>query len=84
MDVKEKQKFEASFNYIGDAMAKAFEKADKERKKQIGAYIKCINNMYKYTNNLETKLLIKNYKDDSTFRRIRIQQERIAEKNDRR
>lgn len=84
MDVKEKQKFEASFNYIGDAMATAFEKADKERKKQIGNYIKCINQMYIYTNSLETQLLTKKYKDDTTFRRKRIQQERIVKKNDRR
>ena len=35
MDVKEKQKFELAFNYIGGAMATAFEKASPERKKQI-------------------------------------------------
>jgi hypothetical protein len=32
MDVKEKQKFELAFNYIGGAMASAFEKADNNRK----------------------------------------------------
>jgi hypothetical protein len=42
MDVKEKQKFELAFNYIGGAMATAFEKASPERKKQIGLFITCI------------------------------------------
>ena len=81
MDVKEKQKFELAFNYIGNAMSRAFEKADKNRKKQIGLYIKCINDMYKYTNKIEAELIIKKQKDDTTFGWKRIQQKRIAEKN---
>ena len=47
MDIKEKQEFELAFNYIGQAMATAFEKADPQRKKQIGLFISCINKMYK-------------------------------------
>tara|TARA_R100000664_G_C2688312_1_gene93429 strand:+ start:433 stop:684 length:252 start_codon:yes stop_codon:yes gene_type:complete len=81
MDVKEKQKFELAFNYIGNAMSRAFEKADKNRKKQIGLYIKCINDMYKYTNKIEAELILKKQKDDTTFGWKRIQQKRIAEKN---
>ena len=81
MDVKEKQKFELAFNYIGNAMSRAFEKADKNRKKQIALYIKCINDMYKYTNKIEAELILKKQKDDTTFGWKRIQQKRIAEKN---
>ena len=81
MDVKERQKIEVAFNYIGNAMSSAFEKADKNRKKQIGLYIKCINDMYKYTNKIETELILKKQKDDTTFGWKRIQQKRIAEKN---
>ena len=39
MDIKEKQEFELAFNYIGQAMATAFEKASPERKKQIGSHL---------------------------------------------
>tara|TARA_A100000172_G_scaffold71486_1_gene52135 strand:- start:887 stop:1138 length:252 start_codon:yes stop_codon:yes gene_type:complete len=81
VDVKEKQKYEAYFNYIGQAMARAFEKADPKRRKEIAKYIKCINNMYIYTNNLEIKLMINNAKKNSTFRRKRLQHERPFEKN---
>jgi hypothetical protein len=83
MDVKEKQKFELAFNYIGGAMACAFEKADKNRKKQIGLYIKCINDMYQYTNRIETELILKKTNDDTTFGWKKLQQKRIAEKNGR-
>lgn len=83
MNVKEKQKYEAYFNYIGQAMATAFEKASPERRKEIGKYIKCINNMYVYTNNLEIKLMINNAKKNSTFRRKRLRHERSIEKNGR-
>jgi hypothetical protein len=83
MDVKEKQKFELAFNYIGAAMAKAFEKASPERKKQIGLFISCINQMYKYTNSIETELILKQKNDDTTFGWKKLQQKRIAEKNAR-
>jgi hypothetical protein len=83
MDVKEKQKFELAFNYIGGAMASAFEKADNNRKRQIGLYIKCINDMYKYTNRIETELILKKTNDDTTFGWKKLQQKRIAEKNGR-
>jgi hypothetical protein len=61
MDVKEKQKFELAFNYIGGAMANAFEKASPERK----------------------KLILKETKNDTTFGRKKLLQERIAQKNGR-
>ena len=83
MDVKEKQKFELAFNYIGGAMASAFEKASPERKKQIGLFISCINQMYKYTNSFETELILKEQNDDTTFGWKKLQQKRIAEKNGR-
>ena len=83
MDVKEKQKFELAFNYIGGAMASAFEKASPERKKQIGLFISCINQMYKYTNSIETELILKEQNDDTTFGWKKLQQKRIAEKNGR-
>ena len=38
MDVKEKQKFELAFNYIGNAMTKAFESAEPKRKKGQSYY----------------------------------------------
>ena len=83
MDVKEKQKFELAFNYIGGAMASAFEKASPERKRQIGLFISCINQMYKYTNSIETELILKEQNDDTTFGWKKLQQKRIAEKNGR-
>ena len=83
MDIKQKQEFELAFNYIGQAMASAFEKASPERKKQIGLFISCINKMYKYTNSIETELILKQTKNDTTFGRKKLLQERIAEKNGR-
>ena len=81
MDVKEKQKFELAFNYIGNAMTKAFESAEPQRKKEIGNFIKCLNVMYMYTNKLESNIIIKKQENDTTFRRKRIQQERFVRKN---
>ena len=83
MDIKQKQEFELAFNYIGQAMASAFEKASPERKKQIGFFISCINKMYKYTNRIETELILKQTNNDTTFRRKKLLQERIAQKNGR-
>ena len=83
MDIKEKQDFELAFNYIGQAMATAFEKADPQRKKQIGLFISCINKMYKYTNRIETELILKQTNNDTTFGRKKLLQKRIAEKNGR-
>ena len=83
MDIKEKQEFELAFNYIGQAMASAFEKASPERIKQIGLFISCINKMYKYTNSIETELILKQTKNDTTFGRKKLLQERIAQKNGR-
>tara|TARA_B100001094_G_C18003257_1_gene706297 strand:+ start:90 stop:365 length:276 start_codon:yes stop_codon:yes gene_type:complete len=83
MDVKGKQKFEAHFNYLGEAMTSAFEKANDTRKKEIGNYIKCLNEIYEYTNKLETKLIKQDYENDTTFRRKRVQQARLVKKNGR-
>ena len=83
MNVKDKQKYEACFNFLGQAMAQAYEKASSKRRKEISAYIKCINNMYVYTNNLEIKLMLNETKKDSTFRRKRLQHERSFETNGR-
>ena len=83
MDIKQKQEFELAFNYIGQAMASAFEKASPERKKQIGLFISCINKMYKYTNRIETELILKQTNNDTTFGWKKLQQKRIAEKNGR-
>jgi hypothetical protein len=83
MDIKEKQEYELAFNYIGQAMATAFEKADPQRKKQIGLFISCINKMYKYTNRIETELILKQTNNDTTFGRKKLLQKRIAEKNGR-
>ena len=74
MDVKEKQEFELAFNYIGQAMATAFEKASPERKKQIGLF---------NTNRIETELILKQTNNDTTFGRKKLLQERIAQKNGR-
>ena len=83
MDIKAKQKFEAHFNYLGEAMKSAFEKANDTRKKEIGNYIKCLNEMYEYTNDIETKLIKQDYENDTTFRRKRVQQARLVKKNGR-
>ena len=83
MDIKAKQKFSAHFNYLGEAMKSAFEKANDTRKKEIGNYIKCLNEMYEYTNDIETKLIKQDYENDTTFRRKRVQQARLVKKNGR-
>ena len=83
MDIKAKQKYEASFNYLGQAMTSAFEKASDSRKKEIGNFIKCLTEMHKYTNNIETKLIKQNYENHTTFRRKRVQQAILVKKDGR-
>lgn len=83
MDIKAKQKYEASFNYLGQAMTSAFEKASDTRKKEIGNFMKCLTEMHKYTNNIETKLIKQNYENHTTFRRKRVQQAILVKKDGR-
>jgi len=74
MTVIQKQVYESAFNYLGTVLKEAFEKGDKKNQKKVGGYIKCLNQMYMYTNMLETELIIEKLKNDTTTRRKRIRQ----------
>ena len=64
MTVIQKQVYESAFNYIGTVLKEAFEKGDKKTKKRVGGYIKCLNQMYMYTNMLETELIVEKLKNE--------------------
>ena len=59
MTLLQKKVYEANFNYIGVFLKEAFEKTqDTKKNKEIGNLIKCINQMYIYTNQLEIEHMI--------------------------
>jgi hypothetical protein len=66
MTLLQKKVYEANFNYIGVFLKEAFEKTqDTKKNKEIGNLIKCINQMYIYTNQLEIEHMInKRYLED--------------------
>lgn len=59
MTLLQKKVYEANFNYIGVFLKDAFEKTkDKKKNKEIHNLIKCINQMYIYTNQIEIEVMI--------------------------
>jgi hypothetical protein len=57
MTIREKQLYEAHFNNIGHFLINAYEKADKNKRSKISPLIINLNQMYMYTNKLETRLI---------------------------
>jgi hypothetical protein len=82
MDLLRKQIYELYFNEIGNTLRKEFEKTSGKKRTKISNLIKCVNEMYMYTNHLENELLVKEHRE-SYLRsdKIRaIQRARKAEK----
>jgi hypothetical protein len=63
MDLLRKQIYELHFNEIGNTLKKEYEKSTGKKKKKISNLIKCINEMYMYTNHLEYELLVKEHRE---------------------
>jgi len=67
MTLLQKQVYQANFNYIGVFLKEAFDKTkdtDTKKNKEISNLIKCINQMYIYTNQLEVEVMINRRKLD--------------------
>lgn len=82
----QKQVYESCFNYLGHALTDAFEKAkkknDKATMKRVGGYIKCLKEMFIYTNIIETELIIeKQRNEDTTSGWDRVREGSINKKN---
>lgn len=59
MTLLQKKVYQANFNYIGVFLKDAYEKTQGTKKnKEINNLIKCINQMYMYTNQLEIEHMI--------------------------
>ena len=59
MTLLQKKVYEANFNYIGVFLKEAYEKTqDTKKNKEINNLIKCVNQMYIYTNQLEIEHMI--------------------------
>ena len=59
MTLLQKKVYQANFNYIGVFLKDAYEKTqDTKKNKEINNLIKCINQMYMYTNQLEIEHMI--------------------------
>jgi hypothetical protein len=59
MTLLQKKVYQANFNYIGEFLKDAYEKTqDTKKNKEINNLIKCINQMYIYTNQLEIEHMI--------------------------
>jgi hypothetical protein len=56
--IKQKQEYEANFNYIGHFLLDSFERCeDRAKRKKISNLIKSLNVMYMYTNRIEVELI---------------------------
>jgi len=64
MTIVQKQVYESNFNMIGYFLKEAYEKASGAKKKQIANLIGNINQMYLYTNMLETENYILQSRED--------------------
>jgi len=59
MTLLQKKVYQANFNYIGVFLKDAYEKTqDTKKNKEINNLIKCVNQMYMYTNQLEIEHMI--------------------------
>tara|TARA_R100000655_G_scaffold108420_1_gene160298 strand:+ start:1226 stop:1549 length:324 start_codon:yes stop_codon:yes gene_type:complete len=54
MNIDQRVYYESQFNLIGHTLCKYFEKlnADDPRRKQLGSMMRCLTNMYTFTNTL--------------------------------
>jgi len=64
MTIVQKQVYESNFNMIGYFLKEAYEKSEGAKKKQIANLIGNINQMYLYTNMLETENHILQSRED--------------------
>jgi hypothetical protein len=64
MTIVQKQVYESNFNMIGYFLKEAYEKSTGAKKKQIANLIGNINQMYLYTNMLETENYILQSRED--------------------
>lgn len=64
MTIVQKQVYESNFNMIGYFLKEAYEKSTGAKKKQIANLIGNINQMYLYTNMLETENHILQSRED--------------------
>ena len=64
MTIVQKQVYESNFNMIGYFLKEAYEKSTGAKKKQIANLIGNINQMYLYTNMLETENHILHSRED--------------------
>lgn len=84
MNTIQKQVYESAFNYLGHTFKEAFENAKtKERKIEILNYIKCLNQMYMYTNYIEVENLKFNYEPNNPSQLRRLEQSRFANQDER-
>lgn len=65
MILKQKQEYEAHFNFIGYFLLDAFERCeDRIKRKKISNLIKSLNFMYMHTNRIEVELIKQKIKDE--------------------
>lgn len=89
MTIVQKQVYESNFNMIGYFLKEAYEKSTGAKKKQIANLIGNINQMYLYTNMLETENhILKSREDEVNNDRLKwAERARVAEqvifKNDK-
>jgi hypothetical protein len=64
MTLFQNQVYEANFNYIGQALVKAYDtkKKNNESTKQLGNLIKSVNEMHMFVSNLRNELQVLNFK----------------------
>lgn len=64
MTLFQNQVYEANFNYIGQALVKAYDtkKENKQSTTELGNLIKCVNEMHMYVSSLRNELQVLDYK----------------------
>lgn len=81
MNILQKQVYECNFNMIGSFLKEAYEKAEGKKKQQILSLIGNINQMYIYTNILETENhILQSREDDVNNEKVKwAERARVAE-----
>ncbi len=81
MNILQKQVYECNFNMIGGILKEAYEKAEGKKKQQILSLIGNINQMYIYTNILETENhILQSREDDVNNEKVKwAERARVAE-----
>jgi hypothetical protein len=64
MTLFQNQVYEANFNYIGQALIKAYDtkKENKQSTTELGNLIKCVNEMHMYVSSLRNELQVLDFK----------------------